>query len=448
MSLWIYRCNTGNRNGTHGNWDEFFAGAKKAENGTQPWGGPGVNSQPNARQLGESMQTGQRLLCWQRWSGPTNEGKPRDVAAAAVGIVEFVDRDCDGMWLFRPKQRFSDPVPLLKWRKSSPVIDEIFRVPRQLGTLDELSVAEEQEVLRICSDHLGREEGCMNPAAPSSRLQRNPRSVVRMLTSFQPARSQAIQDQTVRPSPSRGERAVPNEDPGRRVNAAALRADRAWLFGRGLAGEVEELRSEGKGRPIPAPGLLKLLDRLENHLRDVCDLSDQVAILLRDPDQTPDLVARIEIESDAAEEAAAETELVTRRIAQLALGVSSSFEPSERAARLKRAALAALHPLQGTGGSVGIVADGIELFTRNRRDLRVELGGIICRMLIDRNVTVRFGEVELRVGSEEALLLTSSKAERLWDSPVHTSDAAHTIAKALKSMGMSHKRIRATAVAE
>jgi hypothetical protein len=241
---------------------------------------------------------------------------------------------------------------------------------------------------------------------------------------------------------------VPNGNPGRRASAAALRAARAWLLGKGLAAEVEDLRFEGEDGPVPAPGLAKLLGRLDKDLRDICDLSDRVAILLHVPDQTAELVGRITVEVDAAEEGADETERVARRIAQLAFGVSSVLGPSERVERLDRAAVAVLHPPQATGTPVGLVADGIELFTRHAPELPVELGGIICRMLIDRNVTVRFGEVELRVGMDEAVHLITVEGDRAWNSPVHVSEPARATAKALKSLGMSHKQIRATAVLE
>jgi hypothetical protein len=237
-------------------------------------------------------------------------------------------------------------------------------------------------------------------------------------------------------------------DAGQRANAAALRAARAWLLGKGLAAGIEELRFESEDDPVPAPGLPKLLDRLEMDFRDVSALWDRVAILLRDPEQTADLVARITVEVDAAEEGADDTERAARRIAQLAFGVSSGLGPSERVERLNRAAVAVLIPPQGTGRTVGLVDDGLTFFSRHKRELQVELGGVICRMLVDRNVTVRFGDVELRVGSDETLHLVTPKADRAWDSPVTVSDPAHVTAKALKSLGMSHKEIRASAVIE
>jgi len=239
-----------------------------------------------------------------------------------------------------------------------------------------------------------------------------------------------------------------SEDAGGRANAAALQAARAWLLGKSLAAEVEELRFEGEDSPVPAPGLPKFLKRLEKDLRDVSALSDRVDVLLHDPDQTAELVARISVEVDAAEEGADDTERVTRRIAQLAFGVSSGLGPSERVDRLDHAAVAVLHPPPGTGRTVGLVDDGIELFTRHAPELPVELAGIIYRMLIDRNVIVRFGEVELCVGSDEILHLITAEGDTAWDRHVHVSEPAHATTKALKAMGMSLKQIRDAAVAD
>jgi hypothetical protein len=217
---------------------------------------------------------------------------------------------------------------------------------------------------------------------------------------------------------------------------------RAWLLGKCLAAEVDELRFGEEGDLVPAPGLPKLVDRLENDARDVCDLSDRVLILARDPDQTDELEARIEIEVDAAEEGADESERVARRIAQLAFGVSSGLEGNERVQRLDRAAVSVLHPPPGTGIPVGLVEDGLEFFSRHAPELSVELGGIICRMLVDRNVIVTFGPVELHVGPDETFHVSTPEGDRAWDSPVYVAEPARAIAKIMKKRGMSLKEIR------
>jgi len=236
--------------------------------------------------------------------------------------------------------------------------------------------------------------------------------------------------------------------PRERANAAALRATRAWLLGKCLATEVDDLRFGREDAPVPAPGLAKLLVRLERDVRDVCDLSDRVSFLLRDPDQTEELEARIEVEADAAEEGADESQRVARRIAQLACGVSSALGSSERVQRLDRAAVAVLHPPPGEGTLVGLVDDGLEFFSRRAPGLRIELRGIICRMLVDRNVAVRFGRVELRVGADETFHLSTPEGDRTWISPIYVGAPARVIAKALLKAEISLKEIRAPAVAK
>jgi hypothetical protein len=160
------------------------------------------------------------------------------------------------------------------------------------------------------------------------------------------------------------------------------------------------------------------------------------------------LVARIELVADAADEEADETELIALRIAQLAFGVSSGLGFTERVDRLDRAAVAILHPPPGTGTPIGLVDDGFEFFSRHAPELPIEIGGTICRMLIDRNVLVRIGEVELRVSSDETFHLSTTDRDRSWDSPVQVDRPARVAAKALKKAGLTIKQIRASAVAQ
>jgi hypothetical protein len=237
--------------------------------------------------------------------------------------------------------------------------------------------------------------------------------------------------------------------PRERAIAAASRATRAWLFGTCLAAEVDDLRVGGEGGPVvPAPGLAKLLLRLEHHVRDVCDMSDRVLDLLGSPDQSEELEARIEVEADAAEQGAEESERVVRRIAQLACGVSSALGSGERAHRLDRAAVAVLHPPPGAGALVGLVDDGLEFYSRRTRGLRIELRGVVRRMLVDRNVAVRFGRMELRVGADETFHLSTPEGDRTWNSPVYVGAPARVIAKALKKAELSVEEIRVPVVAD
>jgi hypothetical protein len=235
---------------------------------------------------------------------------------------------------------------------------------------------------------------------------------------------------------------------GNRANAAGLRASRAWLMGRSLAAEVEDVRLQGGDDPIPAPGLPKLLDHLERDLRDVLALAERVEVLLSGPERAVDLLSIIAVELEAAEEGADEIERITRQLAQLALGVSTGLAPGKRAERLDSAAVAVLHPPEGTGPIVDLVEDGLELSSHDREDLQVELRGLFCRMLLDGNTTVRIGEVELRVGLDQTLHLLTPDGDSAWPAPVEVTIPARAAGAALKSLRMSCKKIRRSAVAE
>ncbi len=236
-------------------------------------------------------------------------------------------------------------------------------------------------------------------------------------------------------------------DVGNRANAAGLRASRAWLLGRGLAAEVEDLRLRAGEDPIPAPGLPQLLERLERDLRDVLALSERVDALTAGPERAVDLPSIIAVELDAAEEGADEIERVTRQLAQLALGVSTGLAPSKRADRLDNAAVAVLHPPTGTDPTRALVDDGLELFSRDRQELQVELRGLCCRMLLDGNTRARIGEVELGVGSDQTLHLTTPDGTSSWMAPVEVTVPATAVGAALKALGMSCKKIRSAAEA-
>ena len=233
-----------------------------------------------------------------------------------------------------------------------------------------------------------------------------------------------------------------------RTNAAGLRASRAWLLGKGLAAEVELMRLQGGDEMVPAPGLPKLLDRLDHNLQCVSALSDRIDDLLYGSEQPWNLMSIVEVEADALEEGAEVVARIARQIAQLALGVSTGLVPRKSAERLDDAAIAVLSPPYRLGETVGLVCDGIELFSNDHTDLEVELRGICCRMLLDHNVCVRIGDVKLMVGSDEVLHLSTADSDSEWEAPVEVLYPARATVRALKSEGMSLKEIRKAAVAK
>ena len=91
---------------------------------------------------------------------------------------------------------------------------------------------------------------------------------------------------------------------------------------------------------------------------------------------------------------------------------------------------------------MGLVEDGVELFAHDRGELLVEFRGTSCRMLLDRNVTIDIGDVELRVGFDQTLRLTSPDGDTAWEAPVEVTVPARVASRILESLGMSGRKIR------
>ena len=232
---------------------------------------------------------------------------------------------------------------------------------------------------------------------------------------------------------------------GNRANEAGLRASRAWLLGRSLAAEVEDVRFRGGDDPVAAPGLPKLLDRLERDLRDVLALSERIDGLLDGPERSLDLP------SDRRRRAGCRRGGCRRDRTGDAAAGSAGSRGVHRPASGQACRAAGQRgrgrppPTRRHGTAAHLADDGIELFSRDRHELEVELRGLCCRMLLDGGVTVQIGPVELAVGSDHTLRLTTPEADSSWEIPVEVSLPAVAAGAALKALGMSCKKIRRTA---
>ena len=160
MGLWIYKCTTKSANNAYrGDWTACFKQMRKSKTLEAQWGGSYVTASPPARKLALSAKVGQRLLCWQNWDA---DSRPKSVSksdrSAAVGIVEIskITKAGDGetSWTLRLVEEFDQPVPLLRYRKITPVLGEPFVNPQRPRTFYEMSKACEGAVLRTCKSSL------------------------------------------------------------------------------------------------------------------------------------------------------------------------------------------------------------------------------------------------------------------------------------------------------
>src|SRR4051812_12711538 len=165
------------------------------------------------------------------------------------------------------------------------------------------------------------------------------------------------------------------------ANTAAAVATTAFLLGRGLAAEIDDLRFPDDAAPIPAPGLDELIRTVGEAAGEACNAADRVPSL-HDASARSVAVELARSEADRASTA-------VRGLAQLLLGVSSALGWNDAIARAERAAVVVLHPW--SGAVVPLTDDGLTFVGGTRAALRTELSGALCRMVIDHDVALAVG---------------------------------------------------------
>lgn len=189
------------------------------------------------------------------------------------------------------------------------------------------------------------------------------------------------------------------------ANDAAARAMRSWLIAVGLAAEIAGI-CEGDAKITPAPGLAKLrtiADRAATQAAATADPAWDLAKSVKEyraaamTDPNPEAIKKMRQAEDQLLATrkkvfafVEEAESATRRLAQLGFGISALHRSTPEIERLDRACVAVLHPPDGHGIAVSLLRDGVSLMARSRDELKVEIAGIVCRLLIDRGTKARF----------------------------------------------------------
>ena len=214
------------------------------------------------------------------------------------------------------------------------------------------------------------------------------------------------------------------------VISIAQQAVSNWTIARGLTTEMMELRLEGEHHPVPAPGLLTLMGKIDEHLY-ACTEASELAVMIKRNAELGE--GSRESLSKAAHECLYRGNMVRvtlRQIAQLALGVSAQLHTSDRVERLDRMATAALVP--PNGGGVSLYDDGIEIPPVDNDGLLVLLSGLLCRMLLEGWIAVEFGSVVVGVDGEGTLRLDGGERTSAHESPVQVSSAAFELLELLE----------------
>lgn len=212
---------------------------------------------------------------------------------------------------------------------------------------------------------------------------------------------------------------------GDAVHRAAGRATMAWLLARGLVGEIDafgrragaDLPTEGIGQALAA--MSASAERAETAAAEIGDHLD--AGVVED-------VLRCLHGAFLAEE---DSRLWVRRLAQVAVGVSTYDDDHPGRGRLERACGDLIGGAPGHWS--GLADDGIWLAGRSVVDLRFDLAGLIRRLMIDGggSVAIGVGPVEAIVthGSGGRLILDGNAlpTAQIWDEPVTRRDVIEVV---------------------
>jgi len=166
------------------------------------------------------------------------------------------------------------------------------------------------------------------------------------------------------------------------ANNNGFRANIYWALARGLAADITDAAWTDLETPIHTPGLDAMLSGVAESVQQ-CHAAVNDAYLLAD-DDLPDseTMLALEMAGIRAAQAHQQVAVLTRRIAQLGLGVSEYLDPEAYATdRLREACIAVLYmyPFE----PFTIIDDGIAIASRTALDLYCELSGLVARMKLE-----------------------------------------------------------------
>lgn len=163
------------------------------------------------------------------------------------------------------------------------------------------------------------------------------------------------------------------------LRVIANSAASVWATGRGLAAAAAELSSYFPDDPIPTPGLDQFVDQLNEACTTVSAVADGVGDL-EDPTADDPVVATA---IDRAHASLAPGTRALRRLAQLALGVTTYLPDDPAVTLVERAAIGVLK-LEPTSAAE-LADDGVDIVSSDVPGFRVELAGALCRMIVDHH---------------------------------------------------------------
>ena len=168
---------------------------------------------------------------------------------------------------------------------------------------------------------------------------------------------------------------------GHQANQFAGRATQAWLAGRGLAAEAQDLQGASMSGPVLAPGLLSAVRQMGDACTASCNAANTVFVLLNQ-ELDASTEGKIDESLFVAHTSARETEMWTRRIAALCGGVSAHLAGSDDVERADRAAVVTL---KSGDEPMDLVDDGLWHVSTSFEEFSTEIAGDFFRMVLDHN---------------------------------------------------------------
>ena len=203
-----------------------------------------------------------------------------------------------------------------------------------------------------------------------------------------------------------------------------FRASTYWVLARGLAADITDAAWSNPDSPIPTPGL----DRIQREIADSvheCHGAVDDAFSLDGP-EPPDSDTLLSLEMSLVRSAQAlqQVATLTRRIAQLGLGVSEALDPRDYSTDRLRQACAAvvfMYPFEPSG----VLDDGVAMASRNIHEFTVEFSGLVARMILEREIRIHIYVDSLRndptIGRRHLLVSVDDDSIRVADN--HGSDS-------------------------
>ena len=223
------------------------------------------------------------------------------------------------------------------------------------------------------------------------------------------------------------------------ANNNGFRASTYWALARGLAADITDAAWTDPEVPIRTPGLDGLLRGVGKAVHD-CHTAVDDAFLLGD-DDLPDSETLLALEMAVIRTAQAhqQSAVITRRIAQLGLGVCEYLDPDAYATdRLRQACTAVLYmyPFE----PFTIVDDGLAIASRDATDLYCELSGLLARMMLEGDTRFHIyvdsvydpgqcGQRRFRVSTDDGAvhISTNHGHDSTWPHPASTFEPVRFI---------------------